>query len=204
MPQPLWHTARSPVGSDESVLSSSDRCGSSIDSEQVLDRERRSCCTCEAEMNGHDIVEAQRHEITHSALEHCGIETGLPVRRIGMTDRSEELDSRHFQIVQIVAVVDDAHGIGLDEAHPDVVTEGVGSRIEWRMESGNRVVHALDRSCQMVLSPPSCKKRLFLVSWHCPSQVVRKCSEPLPQSRSSPHSWHRVVSLGTMLGSREK
>jgi hypothetical protein len=30
------------------------------------------------------------------------------------------------------------------------VTEGVGSRIEWRMESGNRVVHSFDRSCQMV------------------------------------------------------
>ncbi len=101
-------------------------------------------------MNGHDIVEAQRHEITHSALENCSIETGFPVRRIGMTDRSEVLDSRYFQIVQIVAVVDDAHGIGFDEAHPDVVTEGVGSRIEWRMESGNRVVHAFDRSCQMV------------------------------------------------------
>ena len=106
-------------------------------------------------MNSHDIIEAQRHEIAHSALEDGSIETGLAVRGIGMTDRSEVFDSRLFQIVQIIAVVDDAHRVRLDEADPDGVPEGVGIRIERRRRSENRVVHALDRTCPPVAMPSS-------------------------------------------------
>jgi hypothetical protein len=148
--QPFRQSAGFAVCCHEGVLGCCGCCRSTVDGDEVLDGERCSSDVRESQVNRDDIVEAQWCEIAHTALEYGCIESGFTIRRIGMTDRSEVLDSRYLQIVQIVAVVDDAHGIGLDEAHPDVVTEGVGSRIEWRMESGNRVVHSFDRSCQMV------------------------------------------------------
>lgn len=104
-------------------------------------------------MYGHDIVEAKRHEISHSAFENRSVETGLAVRRIGVADRSEIFDARLLQVVQIVAVVDDAHSVCLDEADPDGVAEGVVSGIEGRLMGGNRVVHLHDRSCRLVFMP---------------------------------------------------
>ena len=116
-------------------------------------------------MNGHDIVETQWYEIAHPALEDCSIETCLMVRKIGMTDRSEVFDARFLQIVQIVAVVDDAHGICLDEADPDGMTEGIGTGVERRRESRNGTDHALDRSGPPKSAPWNAKVgRLFEVT----------------------------------------
>ena len=70
-----------------------------------------------------------------------------------MADRSKIFDAGFFEVRQIVAVVDDAHGIGLGEPDPDGMRKGKGAGIDRWLERGNRIVHVLDRSCQVVSVP---------------------------------------------------
>ena len=76
----------------------------------------------------------ERLAVLHERLEHGRLEPGVAPLGERMPDRSQVLDPGLLEVGEVVAVVDDAHRIGLDEADPDPVRElvvvGRGGRID--------------------------------------------------------------------------
>ena len=67
------------------------------------------------------VVEAQRLAVLHVRLEHGRVEPGLAPLGVGVADVAEVGHAGLLQVGQVAAVVDDAHRVGLGEAHPDAV-----------------------------------------------------------------------------------
>ena len=76
-------------------------------------------------MDGDHVVEAQRLAVGDEGLEHRRFETGLAPLGERMPDAGEECDPGFLEVGEVVAVVHDAHRIGLDEPDSDLVGEVV-------------------------------------------------------------------------------
>lgn len=83
-------------------------------------------------MHGHHLVEAAGLAVGHERLEHGRLQTGVAPLRERMPDVCQIRDPRLLEVRKVVAVVHDAHRVGLDEPHPNPVGElvvaGVGRR----------------------------------------------------------------------------
>ena len=99
----------------------------SVDGEQVGHLERGAGRRGEGDVYVDDVVEAQRSHVAHVGLQHRGVLAVVAPFGVGVADVAEVADSRLLEVREVAAVVDDAHGVGLGEAHPDPVTKRVGS-----------------------------------------------------------------------------
>ncbi len=92
-----------------------------------------ACDVGETQVHGDLVVERQRLAVLHERLEHRGLEPGVTPFRERMSDRTQVLDPGLLEVGKVVAVVHDAHCVGLDEADPDPMRElvvvGGGGRI---------------------------------------------------------------------------
>lgn len=86
-------------------------------------------------MDRHDLVESQWLSIRDVGFENGVIDPVGAFGVVGMTDRAEVFDSRFFQVGQVAAVVDDAHGIGFGESHPDRMVEHEVVRLQGNVPS---------------------------------------------------------------------
>ncbi len=132
--QPGRQASRSPGGGDASVHGHARRprarpagIGSGVvgDGDQVGHLERGSRDLREAQVHGDLVVELERLAVLHERLEHGRLEPGVAPLGEGVADRSQVGHPRLLEVGEVVAVVDDAHRIGLDEPHPDPVGEVV-------------------------------------------------------------------------------
>ena len=89
-----------------------------------------------------EIVEAQRLAIADERLEHRRLQTVVAPLGERVTDVAQVLDTGLLEVGEVVAVVDDAHRVGLDEPHPDAVDEVVVGRRRGRID---REAHGADR-----------------------------------------------------------
>ena len=105
-----------------------------VDGDQVRHLERGAGDVGETEVHGDHVVEFEWPAILHERLEDGRFEAGVAPLGERMADRTQVLDPRLLEVGEIVAVVHDAHRIGLDETHPDTVDElvvvGCGGRID--------------------------------------------------------------------------
>lgn len=76
-------------------------------------------------MHRHNFVEAQRLHVAQVNFEHGVVHAFSPHFAVGMTDVTQIRHPGLFQVGQVPAVVNNAHGIGFGEPHPDVVCEVV-------------------------------------------------------------------------------
>ena len=79
-------------------------------------------------MDADHVVETQRLPVRDEGFEHRRFETGLTPLGERMPDVGEKRDPSFLKVGEVVAVVHDAHRIGLDEPHSNLVREVVVGR----------------------------------------------------------------------------
>ncbi len=72
-------------------------------------------------MHRDQLVELERPAVLHERFQNRRLQSGLAPLGERVTDVAEVLDARLFEVVQVVAVVHDAHRVGLDETDTDLV-----------------------------------------------------------------------------------
>jgi len=88
----------------------------------------------ERQVHGHDLVETARLPILDERFEHRRLQAVGPPLGERMADVSEKSDARLFEVGEVVGVVNDAHRVGLDEPHPDVMGELVIGGVDGRFD----------------------------------------------------------------------
>ncbi len=144
--KPVRQTGRTSGGGDTSVHrhaggSRSGGTGVVDDGDQVGHLERRPGHLGEAEMHRDLVIELERLAILHERFEHRRLEASVAPLRERVADRSEVRHPSLLEVGEVVAVVDDAHCVGLHEPHPDgvieVVVGGVSGRIDGQAHAAN-------------------------------------------------------------------
>ncbi len=105
-----------------------------VDGQQVGHLERRPGRRRQHEVDVDDVVEAQRLAVLHEHLEHGGVEPGRLQLLVRVADVAEVGDAGLLEVRQVAAVVDDAHRVGLGEAHAHAVGERVVLGPERRLD----------------------------------------------------------------------
>ena len=112
----------------------SSNAGIVVDGDQVRHLERGPGDVGKAEVHVDHVVEFEWLAVLHERLEHRRFEAGIAPLGERVADRTQVLDPGLLEVGEVVAVVHDAHRIGLDETHPDPVDElvvvGRGGRID--------------------------------------------------------------------------
>jgi Cys-tRNA(Pro)/Cys-tRNA(Cys) deacylase len=105
-----------------------------VDGEEVRDLECRPRHLGESQPHIDQFVELERLPVTDIRLEHRRFEARFSPLGEGVADMAKVRHPCFFEVRQIVAVMHDAHRVGLDEAHPDpmdeLVVAGFGGRID--------------------------------------------------------------------------
>ena len=81
------------------------------------------------------VVEVQWRQVLHRHLQHGEVDAGGPHLQIGMADCPEVLDTRCFEVQEVGAVVNHAHGIGFGEADAHPVTERISADSAGRIDA---------------------------------------------------------------------
>ena len=65
------------------------------------------------------VVEAQRLAVAQRDLDHCGVQPRRLPLLVRVIELTEVGDARLLEVREVPAVMDDAHRVGLHEAHPE-------------------------------------------------------------------------------------
>ena len=85
-------------------------------------------------MDGEHVVEPARLPVLDERFEHRRLEAVVAPLGERVSDVGEKRDASLFEVGEVVGVVHDAHRVGLDEAHTDVVGEVVVGRVDGRFD----------------------------------------------------------------------
>lgn len=83
---------------------------------------------CERKVDGDHVIETQWLSIRDERFEDGRLKTGIAPLGERVADVREKRDAGLLEVGEVVAVVDNPHGVGLDEPHPDWVRELIVGR----------------------------------------------------------------------------
>jgi hypothetical protein len=95
------------------------------DRQEVGHLERDTAERGDGDVDVEHVVELERLAVLQERLEHGHLDAFRPNLVVGMADVAEIRHAGFLEVQQVPAVVDDPHRVGLGEAHPDAMREGV-------------------------------------------------------------------------------
>ena len=83
---------------------------------------------CERKVDGDHVIKTQWLSVRDERFENGRLKAGIAPLGERVADVRKKRDAGLFEVGEIVAVVHNPHGVGFDEAHPNLVSELIVGR----------------------------------------------------------------------------